>query len=734
MSPASPDRAPGAPAGEAREALEPLRARYAGLPLAQRMANWFDLSRMFGTVWDILLSEVFRDRFDYRQLQSAHSDRSAAQRPLPSSSGSDASIEGGDARLAYEDYASRPGCLDDDGCFWFDYVADVGDGFSSTYHVAQTLAQPQLSVLPPERRPANKAPEEPFVPSLRRGSLLILGGDQVYPSASRERYEERFIKPYEAAAYQPVPPARDALPHLFAVPGNHDWYDGLGAFMSVFAEQRAIGLWRTRQRRSYFALRLPHGFWLFAVDVALSGELDIDQVNYFEERVAKDVHAGERIILCLPEPDWAKPRPLTQGSRDALFYLQRRIAEAAGGRDIQVVLRIAGDLHHYRRHMSIETVPGQPPRQVPNLTAGGGGAFLHPTHDGAEHGTVLRSPSAPSQPVEFACRPAWCFPHPAVSRALTRRNVLFGLRNWRLWTSLTLLYMGVFYLWFVSFQGDGGRRALLLGVLFTLLFYSLKKLAAAGGDSIPLENLRRPGPPEPDVSGEHGPGPKSTWPATLRGMLHGLLQSLVLAFGLTGVWSVLSAALGQKLATLVHGGPLPEATQAAIFRFCFLQDTQFAPMAGFADQGFSLDAVRAFSYELLHNLGVLLSLLGRLFVQAGITAFLSLLTFGLYLWVSLNRHRVHCNDAFAALRCPDYKNFLRICLKPDGLVVYPIGFRASPKQWDFAPDTLRQAPSEGAPLFLPRLSTPQEAAACAPRLIEAPIVVSRHARPVTSRT
>ena len=29
--------------------------------------------------------------------------------------------------------------------------------------------------------------------------------------------------------------------------------------MSVFAEQRAIGLWRTRQRRSYFALRLPHG-------------------------------------------------------------------------------------------------------------------------------------------------------------------------------------------------------------------------------------------------------------------------------------------------------------------------------------------------------------------------------------------------------------------------------------------------------------------------------------------
>ena len=71
--------------------------------------------------------------------------------------------------------------------------------------------------------------------------------------------------------------------------------------------------------------------WLFAVDIALSGELDIDQVTYFKSACSA-TQAGERIILCLPEPDWAKPRALTQGSRDALFYLHRRLSEAAGAR------------------------------------------------------------------------------------------------------------------------------------------------------------------------------------------------------------------------------------------------------------------------------------------------------------------------------------------------------------------------------------------------------------------
>ena len=47
---------------------------------------------------------------------------------------------------------------------------------------------------------------------------------------------------------------------------------------------------------------------------------------------------------------------------------------------------------------------------------------------------------------------------------------------------------------------------------------------------------------------------------------------------------------------------------------------------------------------------------------------------GLYLLLSLNLWRHHHNEAFSALRIKDYKNFLRLRIKPDGtLDIFPIG-------------------------------------------------------------
>ena len=53
---------------------------------------------------------------------------------------------------------------------WFDFVADLGDGFDATYSVASVLAAP--SIEPVEGLP------------LPRAELLVMGGDQVYPAAS----------------------------------------------------------------------------------------------------------------------------------------------------------------------------------------------------------------------------------------------------------------------------------------------------------------------------------------------------------------------------------------------------------------------------------------------------------------------------------------------------------------------------------------------------------------------
>ncbi len=54
---------------------------------------------------------------------------------------------------------------------------------------------------------------------LPRGSVLLLGGDQVYPTAGPEAYEDRFIGPCPAALPQTGSPQG---PELYALPGNHD--------------------------------------------------------------------------------------------------------------------------------------------------------------------------------------------------------------------------------------------------------------------------------------------------------------------------------------------------------------------------------------------------------------------------------------------------------------------------------------------------------------------------------
>ena len=53
---------------------------------------------------------------------------------------------------------------------------------------------------------------------------------------------------------------------------------------------------------------------------------------------------------------------------------------------------------------------------------------------------------------------------------------------------------------------------------------------------------------------------------------------------------------------------------------------------------------------------------------------------GVYLLVSLNVLGRHANEAFSALRVEDYKNFLRLHIRPDGkLEVYPVGIDKVPE-------------------------------------------------------
>jgi hypothetical protein len=247
--------------------------------------------------------------------------------------------------------------LGTDGELWLDYVADLGDGFHATYSIAYLLAQPELEV-DGQRLP--------------RGQVLVMGGDQVYPTASGEAYEDRCKGPYTAAL--PTPP--DDRPTLYAVPGNHDWYDGLTAFLRLFVKIKTdhLGGWQLEQSRSYFAVQLPQNWWLFAIDIQSGAYVDDPQLLYFQ-RAAQRLGPADRVIVVTPTPGWVeavdKPK-----AYDTIDFFLRTIVDPTGA---QVKLLLAGDLHHYARYAGAD-------RQL--VTCGGGGAYLYPTHHLPERITV----------------------------------------------------------------------------------------------------------------------------------------------------------------------------------------------------------------------------------------------------------------------------------------------------------------------------------------------------------
>ncbi|GAA0897070.1 hypothetical protein GCM10009557_71470 [Virgisporangium ochraceum] len=279
---------------------------------------WLSPGLLAGTAVRVVLAELFGAYLDKRELQSG----------LP-------------AKL-YEE---------GDGDLWFDYVADLGDGFDATYTIAYLLGQPELTV---------------DGETLPRADVLVMGGDQVYPTASGRQYQDRFEGPYRSASPE-VPPGR-AEPSLYALPGNHDWYDGLTAFLRLFARAEAshVGAWHTRQQRSYFALRLPQRWWLIAIDVQFGAYLDEPQLTYFRT-VAEQIQPGDRVILCPPKPDWVEGGHAPT-AYDTIDYFVRKILTPRGA-DIRMM--IAGDMHHYARYSSGD-------REL--ITCGGGGAYLYPTH------------------------------------------------------------------------------------------------------------------------------------------------------------------------------------------------------------------------------------------------------------------------------------------------------------------------------------------------------------------
>lgn len=304
---------------------------------------------------------------------------------------------------------------------WVDYVSDLGDGWNSTYTIAHLLSKDHLNIKHKEKEHR-----------LPRGKVTIMGGDLVYPSASRDEYLKKTVFPYECA----LPYSDDKDPaHLFALPGNHDWYDGLNSFQNLFCQNRWIGGRLTRQSRSYFYLKLPGKWNLFALDLQFSEDIDQAQKKYMLNFVDK-LTPQDKVILCIAEPTWVYDAMDKKRTERSLAFFENKIKKKTK-HPIQIYF--AGDLHHYMRFES------QDEKKRQKITSGGGGAFLHPTHvpnvkempDKEETTTFLRKKSYPDE---------------KTSKNLTYHILLFFFKNPGFSLVLGFLYMlsGWFFHSYVS--------------------------------------------------------------------------------------------------------------------------------------------------------------------------------------------------------------------------------------------------------------------------------------------
>ncbi|GEO07360.1 hypothetical protein AAE02nite_50240 [Adhaeribacter aerolatus] len=520
----------------------------------KKMVGWYDARQLLGTAVKTVISSVFGSYSDKREIQACL------------------------AKPDTYDYSH----LNE---VWIDYMSDTGDGFHTTFTMANLLSAPELKV---EEHQTYK------------GDILILGGDEVYPVANRDDYKNRFRGPFDSAcrhqhelqAKNNQVPEREHV--LFAIPGNHDWYDGLSNFIKIFCQGRTIGNWLTRQHRSYFAIKLPHNWWLWGIDIQLEADIDYPQLHYFDKIAAKQMKPGDKVILCTAEPSWIFTTRAKDKSYENLRFFEQRYIVQNG---FELVISLAGDLHHYAHYVLSEKG-----KTYHKITAGGGGAFSHPTHNLKDE-LDLREGKFKLQAT---------FPTKAQSRLMALRTILFP------WFNLQFAaFMGFFYL------------------LFAWLLQEADHAFVAKINQFPV---------------------------TLTGLVD--YTNYVLNIVIFSPFMVFFMGLA------IFGVTKFTDTKSSRMPFLWLLGLAH----GFVHilNGFLLIWLCSswaffMNISLWRKVGVLTV---DLFVAGGLTG---CIVMGIYLFICNLLFRIHDNEAFSSFKYSGYKNFLRLHLTPEALIIYPIG-------------------------------------------------------------
>jgi uncharacterized membrane protein HdeD (DUF308 family) len=262
--------------------------------------------------------------------------------------------------------------------------------------------------------------------------FLVISSDVIYPSGAMTDYESKFYLPFKGFS-KPI----------YAIPGNHDWYDALEAFAANFFEAEAARACMNArlvtdarlttttkariERLIREAARLRQGFkvstgWqrgpffemqterfaLIAVDTGVLRRVDTKQFQWLKAALERSrgkftmvipghpLYAGGRYQGGDDEPiagEWVsgdafpKLSGRSPGAEVEPFAALHRLL-----REHQVEVVMAGDTHYFEHYREIYDADGKArtkSRTMYHFVNGGGGAYL-------SIGTPLDWPSVPA--------------------------------------------------------------------------------------------------------------------------------------------------------------------------------------------------------------------------------------------------------------------------------------------------------------------------------------------------
>ncbi|GJN24246.1 hypothetical protein PR202_gb11977 [Eleusine coracana subsp. coracana] len=475
-------------------------------------------------------------------------------------------------------------------------------------------------------------------------------------------------------------------PQCFIIPGNHDWFDGLHTFMRYICHKSWLGGWFLPQKKSYFALQLPMGWWIFGLDLALHGDIDVYQFKFFTDLCRNKVGENDSVIIITHEPNWLLDWYWKETTGKNVAHL---IQEYLYGR---CKLRMAGDLHHFMRHSATRS---EKPNFVQHLLVNGcGGAFLHPTH-------VFKNFERFSG-TTYECKAA--YPSYDESSGIALGNILkFRKKNWQFDIIGGFIYFILVFSMFpqcnlvhiLNEETWSGRLRSFSSTIWNALLYIFEHSYVSSVGSLTLLM----------ASYSFVPSKLSRRKRAVIGGLHvlahltaALLLMLLLELGIEiCIRNHLLATSGYHTLYEWYRSmesehfPDPTGLRARLEQWTL---GLYPACIKYLMSAFDVPEVMAVTRINICKNGmmslsrsVLIMYYTSVFIYFWIfsTPVVSLI-FGSYLYICINWFHIHFDEAFSSLRIANYKSFTRFHIKKDGdLEIFTLAVDKVPKGWKLDP-------------------------------------------------